>query len=127
MKTKEKVLHALKKFGLLPEEEEENVYFFYQMTVYQYFPDEDDEDYVSMYIPYIFEVTEDNESEVLLVINECNVDMKAAKLIVANKKNVWAAYEVYVPEDADLEDVVRRGVLALYNAKERFIRDMKGL
>lgn len=33
MKSKETVLHALKKFGLLPEEEEVKVCFFYQMTV----------------------------------------------------------------------------------------------
>lgn len=127
MKTKEKVLHALTKFGLLPDEEDGQICFFYQMSLYLYVPDDDDENYVSIYIPCIYEVTEENESEVLLVINDCNVDVKAVKLIVANKANVWAAYEIHVPEDADLEDVVRRGVLALYNAKERFIKDMKGL
>lgn len=127
MNTKEKVMQALQKFGLQPETDEDKVCFYYQMSVYLYAPDENDENYVAMYLPSIYDVTEDNEYDVYCAINECNLNMKATKLVVVANTKVWACYEVHVPEEGNLEDVVIRGVLTLYETKERFTREMKGL
>lgn len=91
MVTKEKVLEALKKFGLLPKEKEDGqILFVFQMTLYVYIPDEDDPNFLAVYIPDFFEFEDDEEdSEIMQVINECNINMKTSKIILAGPKNVW--------------------------------------
>lgn len=126
MKMNEKVLLELKKLGLMPEEHEGNLLFRYQMLSYLYLNDEDDENYYAMYMPYVQEITEDNEYEVLKVMNECNNSMKSVKL-VNNDGNVWIGYELRLPPDADLSELVEHTVRGLYGAKMKFDMEMKGL
>lgn len=126
MKTNEKVLLELKKLGLMPEEHEGNILFKYQMLSYLYLNDADDEDYYAMYMPYVQEITEDNEYEVLKVMNECNNSMKSVKL-VNNDGHVWIGYELRLPPDADLSGIVEHTVIGLYGAKMKFDMEMKGL
>ena len=116
MVTKEKVLEALKKFGLLPKEKEDGqILFVFQMTLYVYIPD-------------FFEFEDDEEdSEIMQVINECNINMKTSKIILAGPKNVWAAYEIHVPDESQLDEMVHRGVICLHDTKIKFERGMKGL
>ena len=126
MKMNEKVLLELKKLGLMPEEHEGNILFRYQLLSYLYLNDADDEDYYAMYMPYIQEITEDNEYEVLKVMNECNNSMKSVKL-VNNDGHVWIGYELRLPPDADLSELVEHTVRGLYGAKMKFDMEMKGL
>lgn len=126
MKMNEKVLLELKKLGLMPEEHEGNLLFRYQMLSYLYLNDEDDENYYAMYMPYVQEITEDNEYEVLKVMNECNNSMKSVKL-VNNDGDVWIGYELRLPPDADLSELVEHTVRGLYGAKMKFDMEMKGL
>ena len=126
MKMYEKVLLELKKLGLMPEEHEGNLLFRYQMLSYLYLNDEDDENYYAMYMPYVQEITEDNEYEVLKVMNECNNSMKSVKL-VNNDGDVWIGYELRLPPDADLSELVEHTVRGLYGAKMKFDMEMKGL
>ena len=97
------------------------------MILYMYVPDENDPDYVAIYIPCIYEVEDDNEVEALRVINECNINVKTSKLILANNENVWAAYEVHVLCGVELDDMIRSIVICLYDTKERFEKEMKEL
>ena len=129
MVTKEKVLEALKKFGLLPKEKEDGqILFVFQMTLYVYIPDEDDPNFLAVYIPDFFEFEDDEEdSEIMQVINECNINMKTSKIILAGPKNVWAAYEIHVPDESQLGEMVHRGVICLHDTKIKFERGMKGL
>ena len=78
MKTKERIVDALKRLGLQPDDDGDQVMFRYQMSNYVCFVDEDDECYMAFYIPCIYEVTEENEVVVLKAINECNLHMKTA-------------------------------------------------
>lgn len=126
MKTNEKVLLELKKLGLMPEEHEGNILFRFQMLSYLYLNDADDEDYYAMYMPYVQEVTEENEYEILKVMNECNNSMKSVKL-VNNDGQVWIGYELRLPKDADLSELVEHTVRGLYAAKIKFDMEMKGL
>lgn len=126
MKTNEKVLLELKKLGLMPEVHEDNIFFKYQMLSYLYLNDAEDEDYYAMYLPYVYEVTEDNEYEILKAVNECNNTMKSVKL-VNNGGHVWIGYELRLPADADLSEIVEHTVRGLYGAKMKFDMEMKGL
>lgn len=126
MKTNEKVLLELKKLGLMPEVHEDNIFFKYQMLSYLYLNDAEDEGYYAMYLPYVYEVTEDNEYEILKAVNECNNTMKSVKL-VNNDGHVWIGYELRLPADADLSEIVEHTVRGLYGAKMKFDMEMKGL
>ena len=126
MKTKDKVVNALTKFGLMPLEEDGKVHFYYQLTLYVYIPDENDQDFVAFYIPAFYEMSDGEELEVMNVMNECNSFMKVIKLLM-DKQHVSAACELFIPDDSDLECVVKRGVLALHQTKEHFEKEMKGL
>lgn len=126
MKTKDKVVNALTKFGLMPLEEDGKVHFYYQLTLYVYIPDENDQDFVAFYIPAFYEMSDGEELEVMNVMNECNSFMKVIKLLM-DKQHVSAACELFIPDDSDLEWVVKRGVLALHQTKEHFEKEMKGL
>ena len=126
MRTKERIVEALRRFGLQPNDDGEQVAFCYQMVQYVYYPDESDDCYMAFYLPCIYQVTEDNETEVLKAINECNIFMKTSKLISANEY-VWAAYEIYVPETGDVDEFVVRAIRCLYESKIRFDMEIKGL
>ena len=126
MKMKEKVLLELKKLGLMPEDQEGNILFKYQMLPYLYLNDADDEDYYALYVPYVQEVTDENEYEVLKAMNECNNSIKSVKL-VNNGGHVWIGYELRIPPDADLSGLVEYTVRGLYGAWLKFDMEMKGL
>lgn len=126
MKMNEKVLLELKKLGLMPEEHETNIIFKYQMLSYLYLNDEEDENYYAMYIPCIQEVTEENEYEILKAMNECNNSMKSVKLVI-NDGQVWIGFELRLPPDADLNELVEHTVRGLYAASVKFDMEMKGL
>lgn len=126
MNTLEKVVLELKKLGLMPEQDDNHVVFKYQMVGYVYIQDPTDEQYFSLNIPFVMDVTEENEYEVLKVMNECNNLMKAVKL-VNNDGQVWISLEQRLQEDAELEDMVKFGVIGLYAARDRFENSMKGL
>jgi hypothetical protein len=43
------------------------------------------------------------------------------------KEYVSVACELFVSEDSDLEDIVKRCIVTLHQTKERFEKEMKGL
>ena len=127
MDTKGKVIDVLKKLGLMLFEDDDRVCFFYQMTLYLYVPDSNDPEFLAIYIPSFYEVDEDDdELEVMKVMNECTSFMKVTKLQL-EKEYVSVACELFVSEDSDLEDIVKRCIVTLHQTKERFEKEMKGL
>lgn len=127
MDAKEKVINVLKKLGLMPFEDDDKVCFFYQMTLYLYVPDPNDSEFLAIYIPSFYEIDEDDdELEVMKVMNECTTFMKVTK-VQLEKEYVSVACELFVSEDSDLEDIVKRCVVTLHQTKERFEKEMKGL
>ena len=76
MKTVEKVFEALKNEGLVPVMENFGISFKFQMTNYVYMEDENDESFFNLLIPNIYDVSEENEQEVLRAINNVNNSMK---------------------------------------------------
>lgn len=127
MDTKEKVISVLKKLGLMPLEDDDKVCFLYQMTLYLYVPDPNDPEFLAIYIPSFYEIDEDDdELEVMKVMNECTSFMKVTQLQL-EKEYVSVACELFVSEDSDLEDIVKRCIVTLHQTKERFEKEMKGL
>lgn len=124
MKTVEKVFEALKNEGLVPVMENFGISFKFQMTNYVYMEDENDESFFNLLIPNIYDVSEENELEVLRAINNVNNSMKVAKLVISND-SVWVCFENLLDKEYKMEDLVPVAVSTLYQARQRFYAALK--
>ena len=124
MKTVEKVFEALKNEGLVPVMENFGISFKFQMTNYVYMEDENDESFFNLLIPNIYDVSEENELEVLRAINNVNNSMKVAKLVISND-SVWVCFENLFDKEHKMEDLVPVAVSTLYQARQRFYAALK--
>ena len=124
MKMINKVMNELQKQGFLFQREEFGLAFKYQMANFLYLEDKEDEDYFSLYVPYIFEVDEENMADVLVTINAINNALKVIKLTV-NDGHVWACFEEQLPKEANLEDIVPYAVATLFHARRQFFDQLK--
>lgn len=124
MKTVEKVFEALKNEGLVPVMENFGISFKFQMTNYVYMEDENDESFFNLLIPNIYDVSEENELEVLRAINNVNNSMKVAKLVISND-SVWVCFENLLDKDYKMEDLAPVAISTLYQARQRFYAALK--
>ena len=53
--------------------------------------------------------------------------MKASKLMMVGNASVWGAFEMYVADGEEFDDMIRRGIICLHDTKSMFVREMKGL
>jgi hypothetical protein len=98
--------------------------FKFQMTNYVYMEDENDESFFNLLIPNIYDVSEENELEVLRAINNVNNSMKVAKLVISND-SVWVCFENLLDKEHKMEDLVPVAVSTLYQARQRFYAALK--
>ena len=75
-------------------------------------------------IPNIYDVSEENELEVLRAINNVNNSMKVAKLVISND-SVWVCFENLLDKEHKMEDLVPVAVSTLYQARQRFYAALK--
>ena len=118
------VMEVLQKQGFLPQREDFGIMFKYQITNFLYLFDENDETYFSMYVPYIFEVDDENIDDVLKAINIINNEMKVLKLVV-NANNVWCCFEEKLTENTDIEEIVSFAVVSLFQSQIKFFERLK--
>lgn len=123
-KTVERVFEVLKNEGLTPRMEEYGIGFKFQMTNFIYMQDEADENFFNLIIPYIFDVNEENEHEVLCAINTVNSLMKVVKLVISNK-TVWVCFEHKGEKNLQLESLVPLAIGSLYQARQRFYEELE--
>lgn len=102
----EKVAEALGAEGFRPEMEEFGISFKYQMTTFIFMKDKSDSSFFNLVIPYIYDIDEKNELDVLRACNTVNNAMKMVKL-VDNDQHVWVCFECELSEDVDMDEVVR--------------------
>lgn len=124
MKMIDNVMEVLQKQGFLPQREDFGIMFKYQITNFLYLFDENDETYFSMYVPYIFEVDDENIDDVLKAINIINNEMKVLKLVV-NENNVWCCFEEKLTENTDIEEIVSFAVVSLSQSQIKFFERLK--
>ena len=120
----DKVFEELKRQGVVPAMEDFGIMFKYQMTNYLCLIDKEDEEYFNMYVPSIFDVSEENEYEVLKALNTVNNSMKVVKLTI-NGDSVWIGFEEELPKDADVSDVVQYAIAGLFRARQQFYEALK--
>lgn len=124
MKTIERVFETLKEQGLIPSMKEYGIAFRYQMTNFIYMPDKEDGEFFNMLIPGIYDVSEENEYDVLRAINSVNNAMKVVKIVI-NNDSVWVCFESELSKDASVDELVPFAVATLFQARVRFYDALK--
>ena len=124
MKTSELVFEFLQKQGFCPQTDEENgnITFRYQMLSFLFVKNEEDQSFFQLILPAIFDVTEDNYTQVLKAVNEVNLGMKVVKVSVVGN-SVWLFLESLLDHTPDISDIMPRALLILQNAQQRFYQE----
>lgn len=113
---KEKILEAFKTLGFEMEELEDFGYgFCYEGKKYLYLPNEEDEEFLNLAIPSVW----DEEDEELISRSELNEKINSTlKYVKAYKMvdSIWLVYERALLSDEDLEPVIAHMIIHLDGA-----------
>ena len=123
--TKEDIGKYLASEGLQPQERDFGYYFRYQMRNVFIEYDQEDEQYLRVIMPGIYEVDENNLVDVLTAANVVDRDRKVVKCFVLDE-DVHVATELLIDATPNLEDIVPRALGMLLGAQECFNKALKG-
>ena len=123
--TKEDIGKYLASEGLQPQERDFGYYFRYQMRNFFIEYDQEDEQYLRVIMPGIYEVDENNLVDVLTAANVVDRDRKVVTCFVLDE-DVHVATELLIDATPNLEDIVPRALGMLLGAQECFNKALKG-
>ena len=119
---KEKILAAFENLGFNLEDNESLGFSFnYEGIYYLYMYNEDDEDFLNLSVPGIYDLEEDNKENYDALKEKINSTLKYVKAYTLGK-GLWLFYERDLLGNEDLEEVIRRMILHLAAAL-MFARD----
>jgi hypothetical protein len=122
---KNEVLETLEMMGFDIDEVPDFGYIFkYEGLTLLFMPD-DDENFLRFAAPNVFDVTDENRSFVLEVVNDTNMTIKYSK-VCAYGEQVWAFYEYRLFGDGELEDIIEHSLLLLRATVALFHRKVEG-
>ena len=100
--------------------------FCYEGINYLYMPNDEDEDFLSLAIPAIFEVTEDNTHAAFMLMDKLNSRLKYVK---ANRlgNSIWLFYERELYGGEDFEKLLSQMILHLEAAINYFRNTMASI
>jgi len=105
MKKKDLIISVLEKMGYSPElDNDGDIRFLYQMkTIFVLTSDEEDP-YISMILPQVYEIDDGQETLVLAICNKMTREMKMAKVYIDQTfKNVSATCEFFYTNEEAME------------------------
>jgi hypothetical protein len=112
--------------GLRPQKEDFGIFFRYQMLNFAVFWDEDDDHFLRISIPNIFDVDENNRIDALTVSNIINMERKVVKALVTND-SVWISAEQLLDQNPVYSDIVPRTLGMLLEARMGYYEHLKKL
>ncbi len=122
---KETVLKTLQEMGFSLDEIEDFGYIFtHEDFNILYMPD-DNEEFLRFSIPNIHEVTEENRSFLLDIVNDVNMFIKYTKTCLFDD-SVWTFYEHFLAGEEHLDDVIEHCILVLESTYYLFLRKIDG-
>lgn len=124
MSTIDDVFSYLQQQGLMPSMEEFGITFKYQMASFVVFKDDDDQAFLQIAMPGIFEADENNMMEVLIACNKNNNEKKVVKTVM-NDNSVWVLYEIILDTTPQYDDVIPRGLNMILSSRESFYQALK--
>lgn len=127
MNQKEIILDQLKAMGFEPIELEDVGYVFkYEDMNYLYMPDDDDEQFLRIVIPHLFEVTDENRVAVLEAMHETGLMLKYAKVCIMYENAAWAIYEHCLNSTENLPELLEHIIRVLEATAHVFYKKMNG-
>lgn len=123
---KTKVMDALHRLGFqLTEYPDFGYVFRYEgLNVFLYF-DGDDNEFIRMTLPCIFEGNDDNRIFLLDLVNEANIKLRYAKIVLRDNE-VWVHFETDIYSEPEMEQILQHGILSLQAAHLYFGRLVNG-
>lgn len=128
MTKQEMVVSVLQSLGLKPKiDDEGDVFVRYQMkTFYVMGTNSDDEDYLVVVFPQMYEIDEGEETKVLVACNKTTREIKLAKVYIDQSlKNVSASCEFYYNDEESLKVCLDKAIDILGMIRISFIKAMR--
>lgn len=127
MNQKEIILDQLKAMGFEPIELGDVGFVFkYEDMNYLYMPDDDDEQFLRIVIPHLFEVTDENRVAVLDAMHETGLMLKYAKVCIMYENAAWAIYEHRLTFTDNLAELLEHIICVLEAAAHVFYKKING-
>lgn len=124
----EMVVSVLQSLGFKPQiDDEGDIFVRYQMkTFYVMGLNSDDEDYLVVVFPQMYEVNEGEETKVLAVCNKITREIKLTKVYIDQTlKNVSASCEFYYNGEESLKTCLDKAIEILGMVRSTFIKTMR--
>ena len=124
----EMVVSVLQSLGFKPQiDDEGDVFVRYQMkTFYVMGSNSDDEDYLVVVFPQMYEVNEGEETKVLAACNKITREIKLTKVYIDQTlKNVSASCEFYYNGEESLKTCLDKAIEILGMVRSTFIKTMR--
>lgn len=128
MTKQEMVVSVLQSLGLKPKiDDEGDVFVRYQMkTFYVMGTNSDDEDYLVVVFPQMYEIDEGEETKVLAACNKTTREIKLAKVYIDQSlKSVSASCEFYYNDEESLKVCLDKSIDILGMIRISFIKAMR--
>lgn len=124
----DEIINYLQGEGLMPRKDEDgDILSKYQMKNFIIFDTADDEQYLQIALPGIYDVNEENLVEVLAACNSVSRSIKVAKAIVTgDNKSVWVVYESMLDTTPVYGDIIPRSLEILMAAQRSFYETING-
>ena len=122
------VVSVLQSLGLKPQiDDDGDIFVRYQMkTFYVMGANSDDEDYLVVVFPQMYEVNEGEETKVLAACNKITREIKLAKVYIDQTlKNVTASCEFYYKGEESLKTCLDKSIEILGMVRLTFIKTMR--
>ena len=124
----EMVVSVLQSLGFKPQiDDDGDIFVRYQMkTIYVMGSNSDDEDYLVVVFPQMYEVNEGEETKVLAVCNKITREIKLTKVYIDQTlKNVSACCEFYYNGEESLKTCLDKAIEILGMVRSTFIKTIR--
>lgn len=124
----EMIVSVLQSLGFKPQiDDEGDIFVRYQMkTFYVMGSNSDDEDYLVVVFPQMYEVNEGEETKVLAVCNKITREIKLTKVYIDQTlKNVSASCEFYYNGEESLKTCLDKAIEILGMVRSTFIKTIR--
>lgn len=114
MTKKEIILQELNAMGYEPTEVESLGYVFcHEDKYFLYSPEDDDEEFLRIAIPQLYDVTEENRIDVIKALHETAYLIKYSKPVIMYTDSVWAIYEHKLVTTDNLSEILEHIIRVL--------------
>lgn len=127
MNQKEIILEQLSAMGFEPIELGNVGYAFkYEELNYLYMPDDNDEQFLRIAVPQLYDVTDENRVAVLEAMHDTGLMLKYSKVCIMYEDAVWAIYEHRFSTCEDLAEILEHIIRVLEATAQVFYKKING-